>query len=74
MCSAGRMYEVTYPNGDRVAYVTAVYEATIVDGNPAPADGELSKVAWFTREELPTIPLSRFARALLTATGYLPAH
>ena len=26
----------------------------------------------FTREELPAIPLSRFARALLTATGYLP--
>src|ERR1700730_14225465 len=45
-------YEVTYPNGDCVAYVTAVYEATIVDGNPAPVDGELSKVAWFTREEL----------------------
>jgi 8-oxo-dGTP pyrophosphatase MutT (NUDIX family) len=70
----GPDYEVTYPNGDRVTYVCAVYEATIVDGDPAPADGELSKVAWFTREELPTIPLSRLARALLTATGYLPAH
>ncbi|HEY6495226.1 MAG TPA: NUDIX domain-containing protein [Trebonia sp.] len=69
----GPDYEVTYPNGDRVTYVSAVYEATIVDGTPAPADGELSKVAWFTRAELPTIPLSRFARALLTATGYLPA-
>jgi ADP-ribose pyrophosphatase YjhB (NUDIX family) len=69
----GPDYEVTYPNGDRTAYVCAVYEARIVDGDPAPADGELSKVSWFTREELPTIPLSRFARALLTATGYLPA-
>jgi ADP-ribose pyrophosphatase YjhB (NUDIX family) len=69
----GPDYEVTYPNGDRVTYVCAVYEATIVDGDPVPADGELSKVAWFTGEELPTIPLSRFARALLTATGYLPA-
>jgi len=67
----GPDYEVTYPNGDRVAYVCAVYEATIVDGDPAPADGELHKVAWFTREELATIPLTRFARALLTATGYL---
>lgn len=67
----GPDYEVTYPNDDRVAYVCAVYEATIIDGDPAPADGELSKVAWFTREELPTIPLTRFARALLTATGYL---
>jgi 8-oxo-dGTP pyrophosphatase MutT (NUDIX family) len=68
----GPDYEVTYPNGDRTAYVTAVYEASIVAGTPAPADGELSEVAWFVREELPDAPLSRFARALLTATGYLP--
>src|SRR6201986_89205 len=68
----GADYEVTYPNGDRVAYVTAVYEPRVVDGVPAPADGELSDVGWFTREELPTIPLSRFTRALLTSTGYLP--
>jgi 8-oxo-dGTP pyrophosphatase MutT (NUDIX family) len=69
----GSDYEVIYPNGDRTAYVCAVYEASIIDGDPAPADGELSKVSWFTREELAEIPLSRFARALLTATGYLPA-
>ena len=69
----GRDYEVTYPNGDRVAYVSAVYEAIIVDGDPAPADGELSEVAWFSREELSAAHLSRFARALLTATGCLPA-
>ena len=70
----GPDYEVTYPNGDRAAYVTAVYEASIVEGVPAPADGELSEVAWFNREELPAIPLNRFTRALLAATGYLPAH
>ena len=69
----GPDYEVTYPNGDRAAYVTAVYEASIVEGIPAPADGELSDVAWFSREELTTIPLNRFTHALLTATGYLPA-
>jgi 8-oxo-dGTP pyrophosphatase MutT (NUDIX family) len=69
----GPDYEVTYPNGDRTAYVAAVYEASVVDGVPAPADGELSDVAWFTREELSMIHLSRFTRALLTATGYLPA-
>src|ERR1700722_16508203 len=68
----GPDYEVTYLNGDRVAYVSAVYEASIVAGTPAPADGELSEVAWFTREELPAIRLNRFTRALLTATGYLP--
>src|ERR1700753_1855545 len=69
----GPDYEVTYPNGDRGAYATAAYEASIVEGVPAPADGELSDVAWFTREELRTAPLSRLARALLTSTGYLPA-
>jgi 8-oxo-dGTP pyrophosphatase MutT (NUDIX family) len=70
----GPDYEVTYPNGDRVAYVTAVYEASVVEGVPAPADGELSGVSWFTREELSAIPLSHFTRALMVATGYLPAR
>lgn len=67
----GPDYEVTYPNGDRVAYVCAAYEAVIVAGDPAPADGELDKVAWFTREELAAIPLTHFARSLLTATGFI---
>src|SRR5215467_4358024 len=60
----GPDYEVSYPNGDRVAYVAAVYEARIVTGLPAPSDGELSDIAWFTREELPGLRLSRFTRAL----------
>lgn len=66
----GPDYEITYPNGDLVAYVPAVYEAEITDGTPAPADGELSEVAWFTPTELQTLQLSRFTRALLTATGH----
>jgi 8-oxo-dGTP pyrophosphatase MutT (NUDIX family) len=63
----GRGYEVTYPNGDRTAYVTAVFEAEIISGVPAVADGELSDVAWFSPAELTGVPLSRFSRALLTA-------
>ena len=65
----GPDYEISYPNGDRTAYVTAVYEARIISGSPAPGDGELSEVAWFTRTELPGLQLSRFSRALLHATG-----
>lgn len=65
----GPDYEVGYPNGDRAAYVTAVYQARIVAGSPAPADGELSELAWFSPEELDSLPLSRFTRALLCATG-----
>ncbi len=67
----GTDYEVSYPNGDRTAYVTAVYEARIIAGSPAPGDGELSELAWFTPDELPALPLSRFARAPLHATGRL---
>jgi hypothetical protein len=41
-------YEVSYPNGDRTAYVTRVCEAWIISGSPAPGDGGLSELAWFT--------------------------
>jgi ADP-ribose pyrophosphatase YjhB (NUDIX family) len=68
----GPDYEVTYPNGDRTAYVTSVYEAAILDGSPAVHDDdEVSDVAWFAPGELVGLQLSRFARALLSATGYL---
>jgi ADP-ribose pyrophosphatase YjhB (NUDIX family) len=67
----GPDYEVSYPNGDRAAYVTAVYEARIISGRPAPSDGELSEVAWFLPGELPRLRLSGFTRALLQATGRL---
>ena len=67
----GPDYEVSYPNGDRTAYVTATYEAAIIGGFPAVRDGELSDLAWFTPAQLADLELSRFARALLSATGYL---
>jgi ADP-ribose pyrophosphatase YjhB (NUDIX family) len=67
----GPDYEVSYPNGDRTAYVTVVYEARVTQGSPAPGDGELSEIAWFPPGDLPGLPLSRFARALLQATGRL---
>jgi ADP-ribose pyrophosphatase YjhB (NUDIX family) len=67
----GPDYEVTYPNGDRTAYVTAVYEAEIIGGVPRPDGDELSDVAWFTPEELPRLTLSRFAQGVLRATRYL---
>ncbi len=67
----GPDYEVSYPNGDRTAYVTAVYEAVITSGLPEPSDGELTEVAWFEPGQLPDLTLSRFARALLVATGHL---
>lgn len=67
----GPDYEVTYLNGDRATYVTAVYEARIDKGSPTPGDGELSEIAWFAPEDLPALALSRFALALLHTTGRL---
>lgn len=65
----GPDYEVTYPNGDRAAYFTAVYEAEIISGVPTTADGELSDAAWFSLSELGQLTLNRLSRALLEATG-----
>ena len=67
----GPDYEVTYPNGDRVAYVAAVYTAEITEGSPVPDGDELSDAAWFAPAALPGLRLSRFAAALLRATRYL---
>lgn len=67
----GPDYEVAYPNGDRVAYVTSVYEAEIIGGVPAVADSELTDIAWFGLGELAKLTHNRFARALLKATGYI---
>ena len=67
----GPEFEVSYPNGDRVAYVTAVYEARVAGGSPAASDGELTDLAWFGAGDLPGLELSRFACALLSSTGRL---
>jgi 8-oxo-dGTP pyrophosphatase MutT (NUDIX family) len=65
----GRDCEVTYPNGDRAAYVTAVYRAEIISGVPTVADGELSEIEWFGPADLTRLALSRLSRALLGDIG-----
>ncbi|WP_306207229.1 NUDIX domain-containing protein [Actinoplanes sp. RD1] len=67
----GPDYEVTYPNGDRVAYVPVVYAAAIAGGTPAPDQEEVSELGWFAPAQLAGVPLNRFARALLRSTGRL---
>ena len=63
----GPDYEITYPNGDRVAYITSVYEAEVIGGVPRVADSELIDVAWFSPSDLPQVTLNRFSRALFKA-------
>ncbi len=67
----GPEFEVTYPSGDRTAYVTVVYEAEVVAGVPVADRDELSEVAWFTAAQIVGLPLNRNTRAVLAATGHL---
>jgi ADP-ribose pyrophosphatase YjhB (NUDIX family) len=67
----GPDFQVTYPHGDRCAYVTSVFAAEITDGLPAPDKVEVTELRWFDRAELAGAGLNQFARALLTATGHL---
>lgn len=39
--------EVAYPNGDRSRYLDLTFACRYVSGEPRPADGEASEVAWY---------------------------
>jgi ADP-ribose pyrophosphatase YjhB (NUDIX family) len=68
----GPQYRMTYPNGDQTSYVSVVFDATVVDGDPRPDGDETSAVAWFERDRLPYDEMSAFTRALLGAVGLGP--
>jgi 8-oxo-dGTP pyrophosphatase MutT (NUDIX family) len=55
----------TYSNGDEVAWVTTLFEARIVDGEPHPADDETADVRWVTAEQAYVSPLSPSTRHML---------
>lgn len=77
----GPGYEITYPNGDVVAYVSTVYDARILSGTARPDGEETSDVAWWSMEELQQGRLhddraregglAGFARAMFTELGFL---
>ncbi|GGM50322.1 NUDIX domain-containing protein [Microbacterium saperdae] len=45
----------TYPNGDRVGYVTTAYECALV-GAATPDRDEIRELGWFTREQISALP------------------
>jgi len=76
----GSRFQHTYPNGDRVAFVSTVFDGRIVSGTPAPDHDETTQVAWFDPAELvagardaPGSPLDEslpeLALAILDAVG-----
>ena len=46
---------VTYDNGDQTQYINLTFRCSYVSGEPYPADGENSEVAWFSLDALPEI-------------------
>jgi ADP-ribose pyrophosphatase YjhB (NUDIX family)/predicted kinase len=69
----GPEYRMVYPNGDETAYVTTVFDATVLSGTPRPDGDETSEVAWFALDDLPVDEMSAFTRALLRDVGLLPS-
>jgi hypothetical protein len=61
----GPEHRITYANGDAAAWVATVFEARIVDGEPAPGDDEVDAVGWFHPEELGSLEQSPATRSIL---------
>lgn len=67
----GPQFRITYPNGDRTAYVSIVYEAEVVGGLLRPDHDETSDVSWFQPADLTALDLGAFARHLFARLGWL---
>jgi ADP-ribose pyrophosphatase YjhB (NUDIX family) len=67
----GPDFEVTYPNGDRAAYVTSVFTADLGSQDPEPDGEEIEEIGWFSHEDLTDTRLNRFTRAVLGSVGLL---
>ncbi len=61
----GPEFRINYPNGDRAAYVSAVFEAVVTSGNPQADGDETSAVAWWAPEEVKGLAMETLTRALL---------
>jgi 8-oxo-dGTP pyrophosphatase MutT (NUDIX family) len=67
LCGAfsGPETRVRYANGDEVMYVMSLYECRRTGGAERPDGEETLEVGWFAAAELASLPLSRWATALL---------
>jgi 8-oxo-dGTP pyrophosphatase MutT (NUDIX family) len=62
----GPEHRIRYANGDEAAWVATVFEARLVEGDPAaPGDDEVDAIGWFRPEELPALPQTPATRAIV---------
>lgn len=43
---------VTYENGDQTDYLDLTFRCTWIEGDPYPADGEMTEVGWYRLDDL----------------------
>jgi 8-oxo-dGTP pyrophosphatase MutT (NUDIX family) len=65
----GPEFRMTYPNGDLVGYVSTVYDAQVIDGEPHADGDETIDVGWFSPDALEDAELSAFTHTLFEAVG-----
>jgi 8-oxo-dGTP pyrophosphatase MutT (NUDIX family) len=61
----GPDFQVTYANGDRVSYVSTIYECRRLGGTLRPDGDEILEARWVAASELATIGLARSMRTLV---------
>ena len=61
----GPDFQVTYSNGDRVGYVSTLFECRLIGGEARPDGLEVLEMSWFSEVEVGALGLSTLARAVL---------
>src|SRR5690625_5118081 len=65
----GPEFHMTYGNGDQVAYVSIVFEASVVAGDAQPDNDETTDVAWVGLDDLDELELTPFTQEMFAALG-----
>lgn len=60
---------ITYPNGDRCAYVTTAYECHLAPGELILEKDELRDAAWFAPAEIPELDTQLYVVRILADAG-----
>jgi len=55
---SGPEYGVTYANGDEAAWVTTIFEARLLSGEPHAHDDETTDAGWFRPDEIDALELA----------------
>jgi 8-oxo-dGTP pyrophosphatase MutT (NUDIX family) len=65
----GPQFRVRYPSGDECSYVSTVFDAQVLSGEPHPDGEETLDARWFAVAELADVEMDVCNRAIMEATG-----